>query len=100
MYAALFKQLYELHAELSQVDFLKLIDFQSEAASYKGKTLEGMKSVRENMDVKQIVESDRKITKEALQTKLQQLARARQEQMLFELYFLRDVVDESLRIET
>jgi hypothetical protein len=100
LYAALFKQLYELHADLSQADFLKLIDFQSEAASYQGKTLEGMKSVRGNMDVKQIVESDRKITKEALQTKLQQLARARQEQMLFELYFLRDVVDESLRIET
>ena len=57
-----------------------------------------MKSVKRNVDLKQMVDSDR-TTKEGLMAKLGQISRQRQEQMLFELCFLRDVVDESLRIE-
>lgn len=51
------------------------------------------------MEIKQIVESDRKITKELLLQKIVQMAQAKQIQMLFELNFLRDVIDESLKIE-
>jgi hypothetical protein len=53
LYAALFKQLYDLHAGLSQCDFMVLQELQG---ADEAQGLDNLKITKQNADIKQVLD--------------------------------------------
>ena len=94
LYGALFRHMYELHADMSQVDFNVLSELQSADES---QGIESLKLAKANQDIRQILESDAELTIPSLTDLMSQVVRERQVKMLFELQFLREVINEGVK---